>query len=331
MEVLKMKVIKAGTEVRISHIIGETVFDVAKKLANGNLYFTRDAYVQGETCKGGFYHLRQAREVLPKKLGKSEPRNWGRLRKACHIAGVRRINVPGGWPPIHYNDELVVADFSMSGSHFFVVRKKDISKLLDLVPLTDEAKRKQKKFEEAKQREWENQQYKKFAPKAIAEKIGYYLWYKKNFHEKKYEFIKFIFESWEGEKKSIAFCEGSNILHDGCCNIPKIEVEGKNFYLNGWVAGEISPENHHRIRTERDGWRNVAYLLPHPQYADVVVDNARWLSLFDTDRYEDDISKEFIATSKKIYVEFYDITDRLIERKSFYVPDLLKQFARPAC
>lgn len=322
-----MKTIKAGTEVKISHIIGETVFDVAKKLANGNLYFTRDAYVQGETCKGGFYHLRQAREVLPKKLGKSEPRNWGRLRKACHMAGVRRINIPGGGTPIHYYDELVVADFAMSGSRFFLIKKKDIGRLLDLVPLTDEAKQKQKEFEEAKRKQWERGQYEKFAPKAIVEQIGYYFWYKKNFHEKKYEFIKFIFESWEGEKKSIAFCEKNNIIHDGYCNIPKIEVEGKNFYLNGWVAGEISPENHHRIRTEYDGRRNVAYLLPAQCIADIVADNARWLSLFDTDRYEDDISKEFIATSKKIYVEFYDITDRLIERKSFYVPDLVKLFA----
>lgn len=324
----KVRTIKAETEVRINHIVGETVLDVAKKLANGNFYFTRDAYVQGETCKGGFYHLRQAREILPKKLGKNEFKKWPRLRKACHMAGVRRINVPGGETPIHYNDEMVVADFSMSGSHFFVIKKRDISSLLDLVPLTDEAKQKQKEIEKEKQKEWEKEQYKRFAPKAIAEQIGSYFWSGRsiNFCMKKYEFVKFIFESWEGEKKSIIFCEKSDIIHNGCYNVPKVKVEGKNFYLHGWTAGKISPDSHNRIKTEYcDGWgRNIAYLLP-AQCADVVTDDYRWLNLFDTDQYEKDISKEFITTSKNIFVEFYDITDQLIESKKFYVPDLLKQ------
>ena len=326
---MKTVKIKAGTEVRVRYIIGETVFDVVKTLANGNLYFTKDAYVQGETYKDGFYHLRQAREILPKKLGKNEFKKWPRLRKACHMAGIRRINVPGDGIPIHYSDELVVADFSMSGSHFFVIKKRDISSLLDLVPLTDEAKQKQKEIEKEKQKEWEKEQYKRFAPKAIAEQIGSFFWSGKstNFCMKKYEFVKFIFESWEGEKKSIIFCEKSDIIHDGCYNVPKVKVEGKNFYLHGWTAGKISPDSHNRIKTEYcDGWgRNIAYLLPAQCSADVVTHNDRWLSLFDTEQYEENIPAEFIATCKTIYVEFYDLADRLIEALSFYVPDLLKQ------
>ena len=61
--------IKAGTEVKVKHIVGETVHSVAKKLANGNYLFVRDSYVKGETCRGGFFHLRQAREIKPKQLG----------------------------------------------------------------------------------------------------------------------------------------------------------------------------------------------------------------------------------------------------------------------
>ena len=63
-----MKIIKANTEVKVKHIVGETVHSVAKKLANGNYLFVRDSYVKGETCRGGFFHLRQAREVN-QKLG----------------------------------------------------------------------------------------------------------------------------------------------------------------------------------------------------------------------------------------------------------------------
>jgi hypothetical protein len=44
-----MKIIKAGAEVRIRHIVGGTVYSVAKKLANGNYIFVRDSYVKGET------------------------------------------------------------------------------------------------------------------------------------------------------------------------------------------------------------------------------------------------------------------------------------------
>ena len=167
---MKTVKIKAGTEVRVRHIIGETVFDVVKTLSNGNFYFTKDAYVQGETCKDGFYHLRQAREILNKKLSKDEPKKWGRLRKACHMAGVRRINVPGGETPIHYNDEMVVADFSMSGSHFFLIKKRDISSLLDLVPLTDEAKQKQKEIEKEKQKKWKKNSIKDLLQKRLRSK-----------------------------------------------------------------------------------------------------------------------------------------------------------------
>jgi len=322
-----MKKINAGTEIKVKYIVGETINNVAKKLDNGNLYFIKDAYVQGETCKDGFYHLRQAREILPKKLG-NNVKYWPRLRKACHLANVKLINIPGGEFPVHYQDEIIVPDFSVNGSHYFIINKKDIGKLLELVPLDETGKQKKKEVEEQKQKEWEQQQYQKYAPSAIAEKIGYYFWYEENYLNlpKEIEFIKFSFESWGNKMKSIIFCKMTDIIHGGWMNVPKIETN-LGFSLSGWSAGKIEPKNHDRIKTRySEGWkRNTAYLKPASDSADVVTDCYRWLGVFDSDSYESEISKELITISKNITIEFYDITDRLIDKKVYYMPDLLKK------
>jgi len=313
-----MKIIKAGAEVRIRHIVGGTVYSVAKKLANGNYIFTKDSYVKGETCKDGFFHLRQAREVKPKKLGQNV-KFWPRLRKACHVAGVKRINIPGGDVPIHYNDEVVVPDFAVSGSNYFVVPKKDIGQILEYLPLDEAGKQKKQKI-------WEKEQYDKYAPKSISEKLGQYFWHEARFpNDGEYEFVKISFQDWEGNVKSIIFREGTDIIHDGC-NIAKIDT-GLGFSLSAEKAARVTPDKYNRLRVAYcSGWhKDIAYLLPEASSADVIADDHRWLSVFDSDKYEDFFSKEFIVTSKYIIFEFFTLDDALVTGMKFYTPEVVRE------
>ncbi len=316
-----MKIIKAGTEVRVKHIIGSTVYNVAKKLANGNYLFIRDSYVKGETCRGGFFHLRQAREIKPKQLG-NNVKFWPRLRKACHKVGVKRINIPGGDVPIHYADEIVIPDFAVNGSHYFVVPKKDIGFLLECLPLDEAGKQK-------KQEIWEKQQYDKHSPKSISEKLCQYFWHEASFpFDGEYEFVKISFQDWEGNAKSIIFREGTDLMDEGCANIAKIDT-GLGFSLSAEKAARITPEKYNRLRTTYcHGWdRNIAYLLPEEGSADVIADDHRWLSVFDDNKYENFISKEFIATCKYITFEFFTLDDTLVTGVKFYTPEIINNLS----
>ena len=311
-----MKIIKAGTEVKIRHIVGKTVYNVAKKLANGNYLFIRDSYVKGETCKDGFFHLRQAREIKPKKLGQNV-KFWPRLRKACHVAGVKRIHIPGGDVPIHYNDEVVIPDFTMCGSHYFVVPKKDIGRILEHLPLDEAGKQK-------KQEIWERRQYDKYSPKSISEKLCQYFWHEARFpFDGEYEFVKVSFQDWEGNTKSIIFREGTDIIHD-CANIAKIDT-GLGFSLSAEKAARVTPDKYNRLRmTYCHGWdRNIAYLLPKTDSADIIADDHRWLSVFDDNKYEGHFPKEFIVTSKYIIFEFFTLDDTLVTGVKFYTPEII--------
>ena len=313
----KVMIIKAGSEVKIKHIVGDTVHNVAKKLANGNYLFVRDSYVKGETCRGGFFHLRQAREIKPKKLGQNV-KFWPRLRKACHIAGIQRINVPGGDIPIHYIDEIVIPDFSVSGSHYFVIPKKIIGLLLESLPLDEAGKQRKKEI-------WEREQYNKYSPKSISEKLGQYFWEAKKVfpNDGEYEFVKISFHDWEGNTKSIIFRKGTDLscIH---VNVAKIDT-GLGFYLAATKAAKINPEKYDRLRVSYNpGWsRNIVYLLPEAGSADIVTDDYRWLNVFDSNTYEDSLPKEFIVTSKYIIFEFVALDDTIISRLKFYTPEVI--------
>jgi|GEM_PF-4053728 len=316
-----MKIIKAGAEVKIRHIVGETIYNVAKKLANGNYIFIKDSYVKGETCKDGFFHLRQAREIKPKKLGQNV-KFWPRLRKACHVAGVKRINIPGGDTPIHYIDEVVIPDFAVCGSHYFVVPKKDIKFLLECLPLDEAGKQK-------KQEIWEKQQYDKHSPKSVSKKLGEYFWHEARFpFDGEYEFVKISFQDWEGNTKSIIFREGTDLMDEGCANIAKIDT-GLGFSLSAEKAARVTPEKYDRLRmTYCHGWhKDIVYLLPEEGSADVIADDHRWLSVFDDNKYENFISKEFIATCKYITFEFFTLDDTLITGVKFYTPEIINNLS----
>jgi len=313
-----MKIIKAGAEVKVKHIVGETVHNTAKKLANGNYIFTRDSYVKGETCRDGFFHLRQAREMRPEQLG-NNVKFWPRLRKACHIAGIQRINIPGGDTPIHYADEIVIPDFSVSGSHYFVVPKKDIGQVLECLPLDEAGEQKKKEI-------WEREQYDKYSPSSISDKLGQYFWYNKIFpNDGEYEFVKISFQDWEGNVKSIIFREGTDLIHEGC-NIAKIDT-GLGFSLSAEKAARVTPEKYDRLRvTYCHGWhKDIAYLLPKADSADIIADDHRWLSVFDSNKYEDFLPKELIVTSKYITFEFFALDDTLVTEVKFYTPEIINK------
>jgi len=311
-----MRIIKAGTEIKVKHIVGETVHSVAKKLANGNYLFVRDSYVKGEICKDGFFHLRQAREIRPKQLG-NNVKFWPRLRKACHIAGVKRINIPGGDTPIHYIDEVVIPDFAVSGSHYFVVPKKDIGQVLECLPLDEAGKQKKEEI-------WEKEQYDKYSPKSISEKLGQYFF--RFPFDGEYEFVKISFQDWEGNVKSIIFREGTDIIHDGCANIAKIDT-GLGFHLSAEKAAKITPEKYDRLRvTYCYGWhKDIAYLLPKADSADIIADDHRWLSVFDSNKYENFLPKKFIITCKYITFEFFALDDTFVTGVKFYIPELINK------
>jgi len=46
------------------------------------------------------------------------------------------------------------------------------------------------------------------------------------------------------------------------------------------------------------------------------------LSVFDSDKYEDFFSKEFIVTSKYIIFEFFTLDDTFVTGVKFYTPEL---------
>ena len=96
------------------------------------------ALVDGERGFAGhgrvqvFSHIRDA---VAARNGKnlmlySGVKPFPRLRDACRRDNKYLVYVPGGEIPLHYGDELVVPNFSMSGTGWFVVPRAEISQLL---------------------------------------------------------------------------------------------------------------------------------------------------------------------------------------------------------
>ena len=200
-----------------------------------------------------------------------------------------------------------------------MVPKKNIGLLLESLPLDEAGKQRKEEI-------WEREQYSKYSPKSISEKLGRYFWYeaRKVFPDDgEYEFVKISFHDWEGNTKSIIFRKGTDLIHEGCINIAKINT-GLGFYLAATKAAKINPEKYDRLRVSYNpGWgRNIVYLLPEAGSADIVTDDYRWLNIFDSNTYEDFLPKELIITSKYITFEFFALDDTLISRLKFYTPEV---------
>lgn len=317
-----MKRMKKNTQVTVKHILGETAEALVTRLYNGKYQFNCDAYVVGEYCKGGFFYLRQAREVIPgKKLG-NNVKSWPRLRRALHEAGLEPVNIPGGGVPIHYCDEIVIPDFSMSGAHYFVIKRSDIGNYLEKLPLDDAAKERAEDIAR-REAEAEAEAYRQaHDPKCIANRIGKKIWtsggegLEGEFHkitllaEDNSEF-SVIYPSWNTD---LIWC-GSVNVPKVLCTAPETGIE----YLSGWSAGHLDPRKHNRLKkTYCQGWGSyTAYLMPNPELATEVRETSRWLGLFDNSD-NDGISAALIASAKKVILEAYDLNDKLVKQRYVY-------------
>lgn len=317
-----MKIISKGTVVVVKHILGETAESLVTRLSDGRYEFACDAFVVGEVCKGGFFHLRQAREVIPgKKLG-NNVKFWPRLRRALHEAGLEPVNIPGGDYPIHYRDEIVIPDYSMSGAHYFIIKRSDIGTYLDMLPLDDAGKA---RAEDVARREAEAaaEAYRQeHDPKCIAERIGNKLWYEGgNCFGGEFKKVTLVAED-DSEFSVIYPTCNTDLIWTWCCNVPKVVCEAPETgieFLSGWTAGRLDPRKHSRIRKiYSQGWgRNTAYLMPNPKLATEVRENSCWLRMFDAAE-NDGVSPELIASAKRIVVEAYDLNDTLLKERLVY-------------
>ena len=313
-----MKTIKKNTQVIIKHIVGETVESIVTRLDNGLYQFNCDAYVRGEYCKGGFFHIRQAREVIPgRKIGHNV-KFWPRLRKALHEAGVKTVHIPGGGYPIHYRDEIVIPDYSMSGTHYFIIMRCDIGKYLDKLPLDDAGKERAKEFKKRKAEKYRQT----YDSQCIAKCIGDKLWYAGGMCFKG-EFKKITLIADDDNEFSIIYpsCStdliwpGSSNVAKVLCTAPETGIE----YLSGLSAGQLDPRKHSRLkRIFFPGCnRDAAYLMPNSKLATEVRESCRWLGLFDnTDN--DGVSPELIASAKRVILEAYDLDDNLLKKRYVY-------------
>ena len=319
-----MKTMKKDTIVTVKHILGQTAEVLVEPLGDKKYRFKCDAYVKGETCTGGFFHLRQARRVIPgKKLGNNF-KKWPRLRKALHVAGVKPANIPGGALPIHYQDELVIPDYSMSGTHYFIIKRADINKYLEMLPLDEKGKARAEYFEKVAAEEYRRAH----DPKCIAERIGNTLWYSTaNNGIPNVEFDKITLVADDDSEFSVIYPSCStDLLWRNWANVPKVvctapEETGIDF-LSGYSAGHLDPRKHYRLKKMyAKGWNcDVAYLMPDPKLATEVRDHHRWLDIFDCSD-NDGVSLQLILRAKKIILEYYDINDVLIKERFVYSRD----------
>lgn len=317
-----MKIIKKNKQFIVKHILGETAKALVTRLENGKYKLNCNAYVVGEYCKGGFFHLRQAREVIPgKKLGKNIM-FWPRLRKALHKLGIKSIVVPGGDYPIHYRDEVVIPDYAISGSRYFIIKRSDIGTYLANFPLDDAGKARAEMFARKKSKSTSEAYSQEHSSKSIAFNIGQELWYSGGYYMEG-EFQKITLISDDDSKFSVIYpSQHTDLIWPGCSNVPKIVCTAPETgieYLSGWSAGHLDPRKHYRLKNIYcEGWRrNCAYLMPNPTLATEVREGYRWLAMFDNSD-NDGISPELIASAKKVILEAYDLNDKLLKQRYVY-------------
>ena len=95
------------------------------------------AVVEGlHLSKKGCKHIRFARFAREEsQIRVLKTMIWPKLRLALHNAGVERSHQQGGFHEvIGYGDEIAVADYGLSGSHGWIIRRQKIRSLLVALP-----------------------------------------------------------------------------------------------------------------------------------------------------------------------------------------------------
>lgn len=297
---MNAEIVKKDTVVIVKHILGETAENVLTCLGGNKYKFNCDAYVEGETCNGGFFHLRQAREVLKGKQLGFNIRPWQRLRKALKISGVNTVHIPGGSFPIHYEDEIVVPDHYTSGAYYYVIKNKDIGKYLKNLPLDEAGKKRTEKEKEKKAKAKAEAYRQEHDPKCISTRIGEDIWYA-GASCLGGEFKKITLVADDGSSFSIIYPELSTNFEFPC-----------NF-------DKFNPNMSNRLeRIYVEGWHEYAkYLMPNPKLADKVMKTYRWLGMFDS-KDNDGISPELISSAKRVVLEAYDLNDKILDLRFVY-------------
>ena len=128
--------VDAGEVLVVEHILGETAQRLTTRVDDRHVRFNYPAYAKGETTRGGFYHLRQARRIKPgvRLNTNHDTVSWPKLRRALQIANMPVTRVPGGASPIVYEGEVAVRNFTHSGSTFFVLEEDAVGDYLSLLP-----------------------------------------------------------------------------------------------------------------------------------------------------------------------------------------------------
>ena len=315
-----MKNTKKESNGVVKHILGETAEVLVSRLGDDMYRFNCDAYVVGESCRGGFFHLRQARKVIPgKKLG-NNIRFWPRLRRALQAAGLKPINIPGGDYPIHYRDEIVVPDYSMSGAHYFIIKRSDIGKYLDNLPLDVAGKARAKDIERRKAEAAAEAYRQAHDPKCIANRIGNTLWNSGGMYLGG-EFKKITLVAEDNSEFSVIYpsCT-TDLIWSGAGNDAKVvctAFETGIEYLSGQSAGHLDPRCHHRLQKVYS-WGCSAYLMPNPKLASEVRDvNHRWLDMFNSSN-NDGVSPMLIASAKRVILDAYALDDTPLDKCFIY-------------
>lgn len=322
-----MKKIAKNEVVTVKHILGETAIPLVEDLGNCKYRFKVDAWCEGETCRGGFFHLRQAIEAKPGKRITNKVNFWPRLRAALHNAGEQSVNIPGGDGPLHYTDQIAVADYSMSGAHYFIIDRTDIGKYLDAFPLDEHGIKHREEIEERRKAEEAEAYRQEHDPQCIAKRIGNKLWQAMPGCKitKHTEFNRITLVAKDGSEYSVIYPEMSTNLISGldCCNVAKVvcsapEETGLQ-YLDARCAGKLDPRQHHRIKKFYSaGWGcNTAYLMPLPGLATETRGSYRWLDMFDNSD-NDGIDPQLIAEAERVILESFDLYDRINKERLVY-------------
>lgn len=125
--VVKLRVPK-GTVLRVS----KTFLDVVQnakgivRFENGFLYVLKDVHMLADSFSLEKNEIKNIRHILLHEKGKiskwSKPIYSIKLRNICEKSGIKKFTVPGGVPPLCFEDQIVV---SIKDKNYFYITTKD--------------------------------------------------------------------------------------------------------------------------------------------------------------------------------------------------------------